>query len=82
MNKNAPSLYIPPTDALPDNRDYTNRFEIKSETSNRKYIVSQHITKRHWCCSCMGWIRFRKCKHLGALSLPAYEQPHEVNVVK
>jgi hypothetical protein len=35
--------------SLPDNDQYTNRFEIKSETSDRIYIVSQHKKKRHWC---------------------------------
>jgi len=79
---NTPTLYIRPSDAMPDNKDYTNRFEIRSETSNSIYLVAQHKTKRYWTCSCMGWIRYRKCKHLGALALPAYEKPHEVNVVK
>jgi hypothetical protein len=41
--------------ALPDNAQWTNRFEIRSESSNRVYVVSQNIKKRHWGCSCPGW---------------------------
>lgn len=66
--------------ALPDNSQYTNRFEIRSETSNRVYIVAQHKTARWWSCSCPGWIRFRKCKHLAAIGLPAAQRPYEVSM--
>ncbi len=75
-----PTLYVESGVILQDNDQYTNRFEIESESSNRVYIVSQNKKKRHWCCSCMGWKRFRKCKHLGALNLPAYEKPYEVQI--
>ena len=37
--------------ALPDNDQWENRFEIKSETSDRIYIVSQHKKLRYWGCS-------------------------------
>lgn len=63
---------------LPDNDDYTNRFEVKSETSNRVYIIAQHKTKRFWGCSCPGWKRYRHCKHLKALGLPADSKPFEI----
>ena len=71
-------IYAPP-DALklPDNNQWTNRFEIHSETSNRVYVVSQNKKGRHWGCSCMGWIRFKHCKHLRALGIPADMQPYE-----
>ncbi len=49
---------------LPDNAQWTNRVEIKSETSSRLYIVAQHKTNGTWACGCMAWIRYRKCKHL------------------
>jgi len=52
---------------LPDNKQYTNRFEIMSETSNRVYIISQRKSNGQWCCSCPGWIRWRRCKHLDAI---------------
>lgn len=52
---------------LPDNDRYTNRFNIKSESSNRLYVVAQNKANGQWSCSCMGWIRYRKCKHLGTL---------------
>lgn len=79
--KHIPSIYIGSDVILPDNAQYINRFEIPSESSNRIYIVSQHKAKRHWCCSCMGWKRYRKCKHLETLGLPILEQPYEVNVI-
>jgi hypothetical protein len=57
---------------------WVNRTEIKSETSDRVYVVSQHATKRYWACSCPGWRAHRRCKHLEQLGLPAGEQPFEV----
>ncbi len=66
--------------ALPDNTQWTNRFEIKSESSGRIYTVAQHKTSRYWACSCPGWIRFRKCKHLSTIGLPAQMRPYEVSM--
>src|SRR5438874_455897 len=57
---------------------WINRTEIRSETSNRVYVVSQHAAKRHWGCSCPGWKAHRRCKHLEQLGLPGGEQPFEV----
>ena len=69
---------IPPgTLKLPDNRDWTNRFEIHSATSDRVYVVAQHKDKRHWGCSCPGWRRFRRCHHLEELGIPPNETPYE-----
>lgn len=66
---------------LPDNDQWTNRFEIHSETSNRIYIIAQHKTKRHFACSCPAWRTRRKCKHLETLGLPCFEKPHEIKRV-
>jgi len=63
---------------LEDNTQWTNRFEVRSESSDRVYIVSQHKEKRHWGCSCPGWRTRRKCKHLTTLGLPILEEPHEI----
>ncbi len=63
--------------SLPDTEAYINRFEIKSETSDRIYIVAQSRTGRWWSCSCNGWLRHKKCKHLAALGLPSNHQPYE-----
>jgi hypothetical protein len=52
---------------LPDNEQWKNRFEIKSESSNRLYTVAQNKKTGVWGCSCFGWIRYRKCKHLTSL---------------
>lgn len=71
-------LRVPPDTRLPDTDQWVNRFEIRSETSDRVYVVAQHRTKRHWGCECPGWRRWRKCRHLAAMSLPAHERPHEV----
>jgi hypothetical protein len=57
---------------------WVNHTEIRSETSNRVYVVAQHAGKRHWACSCPGWRRHRRCKHLERLGLPSAEEPFEV----
>jgi hypothetical protein len=57
---------------------WINHIEIKSETSNRVYVVAQHAEKRSWGCSCPGWRRHRHCKHLERLGLPSGEEPFEV----
>ena len=68
----AKQLSIPNGTALEDNAQYTNRFEIASESSNRLYVVAQNKTTGEWSCSCPGWIikkagKERTCKHLKAL---------------
>src|SRR5271167_1193825 len=70
---NIPYAYQP----LPDNDQYTNRFDIKSESSNKLYRIAQHKKRRSWSCSCPGWISRRKCKHLSALGLPNFNVPFE-----
>lgn len=57
---------------------WMNRSEIRSETSNRIYVVSQHASKRFWGCSCPAWRTRRRCKHLEQLGLPGGEEPFEV----
>jgi hypothetical protein len=63
---------------MTDTNQWINRVEIRSETSNRVYVVAQHAQKRHWGCSCPGWRRHRRCKHLERLGLPSGEEPFEV----
>lgn len=77
---NLPVLYVKQKDILPDNVQWINRFEIKSESSGRIYIIAQHKTNKHWGCSCPGWKRHRCCKHLETLQLPNYAKPHEVKM--
>lgn len=78
---NLPTLYIPAEGKrLPDNAQWTNRFEIRSGSSNRIYVIAQHKTHRHWGCSCPSWRTRRYCTHLTHLQLPAGERPHEVLV--
>jgi len=76
------TIYIDESIVLPDNDQWQNRFEVKSETSNRVYIVSQHKIKKHWACSCPGWRRHRKCKHLRAIGVPSHEVPYEARISK
>lgn len=79
----AMTLHVSPgTVHLPDNGQWTNRFEIHSSSSSRIYIIAQNIKKRFWACSCPGWISKRKCKHLENLGLPCFEVPKEVKLVK
>lgn len=82
MNNNLPAVYVRQELILPSNDQWQNRFEIHSESSNRVYIVAQNINKKHWACSCPGWKRHRKCKHLEALNLPVKEVPYEINLIK
>jgi hypothetical protein len=60
------SLIVKPNHSisLPDLGCWKNRFEVRSETSNRIYIVAQHKETGEWGCSCPGYCRHRKCKHL------------------
>ena len=75
----AMTLHRPPGSIkMPDNDQWTNRFQVKSESSNRLYTVAQNKKKRHWACSCPGYLTKRNCKHLKNMGLPCFEQPHEV----
>lgn len=60
---------------LPDNAQYTNRFQIKSESSDRLYTIAQHKSGMWWACSCPRWICHKTCKHLERLGLPGHHQP-------
>ncbi|UOE51318.1 hypothetical protein MTO98_09530 [Mucilaginibacter sp. SMC90] len=76
-----PTLKIATGVMLPDNDQWQFRFNIESESSNRLYVIAQNKKKRYWACSCPGWKRFRRCKHLQAVGLPANEKPFEVNII-
>ena len=81
MASNPVVLYRPAGSvALPDNDQWENRFEIKSESSNRIYIVAQHKRLRYWGCSCPAWRTRRTCKHLKSIGLPGNERPYEVSM--
>lgn len=78
--QNLPVIYKPASELLPDNDQWTNRFKVKSASSNRMYTIAQNKKKRHFACDCPGWKRHRKCKHLEHLALPNYEQAHEIEL--
>lgn len=52
---------------LPDTKQWINRFEIQSESSNRIYIIAQRANLTEWGCSCPGWRIHRNCKHLNTV---------------
>jgi len=80
MAETGVTIYIPQDLVLPDNNQWTNRFKIRSETSNRVYTIAQHKTKRHWACNCPSWLTRRYCKHLRELGVPNYERPYEPRI--
>ena len=65
---------------LEDNAAWTNRFQVKSESSGSLYTIAQSKSGRFWGCNCPGWIRHKKCKHLQTLELPFYQQPYEATL--
>lgn len=78
---NSPVLHIPAgAPRLPDNGQWTNRFEIRSESSTRIYTIAQHKKGRYWGCSCPAWRAHRKCKHLSEIGLPNHQRPYEVQL--
>ncbi|WP_353151535.1 hypothetical protein [Chryseobacterium sp.] len=76
-----PTIRINQEVRLPDTDQWQFRFNIQSESSNRLYTIAQHKKLKHWGCSCMGWKRYRTCKHLKALGIPSYETPYDVNII-
>lgn len=71
---------IPEDRRMSDNAQYTNRFQIKSESSERLYTIAQSKSGLWWACSCPGWIRHKSCKHLESMGLPGYHQPFEATL--
>jgi len=58
---------------LPDLPQWKNRFNVKSASSGRLYVVSQNVNTGEWGCSCPGWRiarnGVRACKHLRSMGL-------------
>lgn len=56
---------------LPDTNRYRNRFEVESDSSDKKYTVAFDIAKNagYWTCSCMGCCTRGQCKHLTRFGL-------------
>lgn len=77
-----PAIRVDRAVTLPDNDQWQFRFEIRSETSDRIYVISQNKKGRYWGCSCPAWRTRRYCKHLAAVGLPSHQQPYEVNFIK
>lgn len=76
------TIRVPHTALLPDNAAWTNRMQIKSESSDRMYTVAQSKSGGWWGCNCMGWIRHKNCKHLRELGLPGNQQPQQAVLQK
>jgi len=79
---NLPVIRIPniPIARPEDDKVWENKFYVKSESSDRLYVVSQNIKKRHWGCSCPAYRTRRQCKHLRAIGLPENERPFAANL--
>lgn len=77
-----PTIHIAQNLTLPDNDQWQFRFQIRSESSNRLYVIAQHKKKKHWGCSCPGWKSRRSCKHLSEMGIPGNEKPYEVNFIQ
>lgn len=56
---------------FPDDERYKARFEIRSESSDRRYRISFDSASGagYWTCSCPGNIRHGSCKHLESMGL-------------
>ena len=52
---------------LPDNQNYTNRFQIPNSSGERMYTIAQTKLNGVWMCACLGFRRHRHCKHLSAM---------------
>ncbi len=74
------TIRVPNQSLLPDNDQWTNRFHIRSESSDRVYTIAQNKSGGWWGCNCMGWIRHKNCKHLRELGLPGNHQPQQVSL--
>jgi hypothetical protein len=73
-------VFIPADRRLDDNAQWTNRFQIKSESSDKLYTIAQNKSGRFWGCNCMGWVRHKTCKHLTAMQLPSFMRPFEATL--
>lgn len=78
-NENSNAIVLKVTIAedrrLPDTNTHVNRFQVKSESSNRLYTIAQSRSGLWWSCGCPGWIRHKTCKHLTSMGLPGQHQP-------
>jgi len=79
-NKIVLRVHIGADRRLEDNAQWENRFQIKSESSDRLYTIAQNKRDRFWGCNCPGWIRHKSCKHLQNLQLPCYRQAFEATL--
>ena len=61
---------IPQNMRLPDDAQWKNKIKVRSSSSDNCWVVSQNISTGIMGCSCPGWKRHRKCKHIGSLGLP------------
>ncbi len=65
--------FIPPPNSisLPDEGQYKLRLKIPNSDGTRYYMVAflAGPNSNYFVCSCMGCLRFGKCKHLSAMGL-------------
>jgi hypothetical protein len=64
-----------PGQALPDNKQWENRYEIQSTTNpEKKYILAKNKASGLWGCSCPAYRFRRTCTHVQNLDLPTPER--------
>lgn len=80
QTSNQVTIHVDRNIMLPSNDQWENRFYIRSESSNRIYVVAQNKKSRFWGCSCPGWRSHRRCKHLESIGLPNYQRPFEAKI--
>jgi len=69
---------------LPDSDRYKCRFTVRSESSNRLYMVSFDMAPGagYWKCSCPGCLRTGQCKHLTAMGLKGRQYGKDLKTLK
>lgn len=77
----APSYAV---ETLPDSDRYKCRFAVRSESSNRKYLISFDAAPGagYWKCSCPGCISHGQCKHLDAAGLKGRKYGKDRKTIK
>ena len=73
-----PMFILPPgARKLPDSARHCNRFQIRSDSSDRLYTIAFDRAMSRWTCGCGSYIyaKGRPCKHLLRLGLVGSRAP-------
>ena len=67
VKRKSRAIKIPGCKFLADTKTHFNRIQVRSQSSGNLYIVSQTMKSGYWACSCFGFRRYQRCKHLTAI---------------